>query len=1650
MTLKSVILNGLNYEIIKFLGQGAISMVYLAQFVLDDTPTLVVIKTINDAKSPSDDEKWAALLEEARVLRLLNKAEDRQLDEQLPPPQRLHQAKQSRLQRSVVALIDSGDRTHPYLVLELAPPPLEMPPCTSLAAERNRAMVALKIATMVDIVHRQRLSLKDFAAPEKFDRFRLEWLDTTSGSFDLKVIDWNITGGVAEQSDDMIALGKHLYHLFCDHPVPIGHGSSPTQTDGWRRLSEGSRLILRRLLEIASPYPSLREITEDLGWWSGTLRWLEQGALAELKRGLGEATTRPDRVLALIEVAQAHDRVSADDPAFAAAKIQAETSIDQLEETQSKAILAMPRMAFTAQNYPMAIEQYTPFIEGNYPLSVKRQAAIHRYTAEAALEFRRGGVPLDRTPWDVVTQLYGALLQRNWMEADRHASILRISSSANTPGLKQLLGFAAAGTQFRGIDAEFQQMKRRRFNRESSLQSEKNWLDDLRQIKERLNRAKEQSPYEVQIYRMLSEVEQWYEAQDSLVDDYKKVEQDLEHIGELIRRAAEKELYDPEIKPIYIGVQDTIRSALELMQQILDRDASFADSEALQKKIGKYQNTVEDRLNELDTYLRAVEAYKTSLDACDLLLRQGFYEAIIQSLNNLPTINQALPSDIEQILKRMRAVAVEGQGWLVKVQQQRAKLRLWMEQLQLERANAALKTLRDYIDNPPRLSDGGDGDQAMVFPDQFKDEIRVTARAIDTAYDSSQAIGRALGDAKNERTMSSEASNQHKAMRGALAAVSHELNEMQEALAAVWIDPPAWFAQFSKAIDQIADSTATGPALGADIKRIDRWKAGDGDDGERLGLWQDQLDGLRDYAVRAYFVWCWRDLPQRHHWLHADTISEDVKRYADLEKYLGSDAVPNFEELGQCLPLWVNFKTAFPELAAQADQIADLMRRSIEKRLIVYQTEIDQAASFKRRGDGADPQSRLEQDWRMLPKLFLEHASSLAEQKRAVTDHLNALAGLEEAFDPLMSPTLSSDHDRYTDTLAAIRRLKPPAVGDSAFQQQVTLLERALHVCQAVHSIPCERCRPPDGRGVDSQLTSQEYTNRFEQATAMLAALSDLPEDLQSPLFRQQRQRLGAYLKRELAAVAAMLATALRQLAAELVMPSSAVTRPFSDHLAKIYRWALCYHRVVAQSSRNVGLAQDPQVGDLQAALEGIPQGLQDGVSALGHEFSRLDSHNDVQRFKQRLNKFHTTMSRMLGEVDALDGAVGLGENPNPFDRKATLQQRDRLKKVQEAVESWQRFLALPAFAQESSPQTLGQLYHLEQAVDAIDQLNPLLLQTPTSASHSGQRYVADLKDTVDRIRDILEVMIAIKHQPPSRVVQTFKDYHQTLLPKLAAFEQAPQPLNWHFAWQISTFLEQRASLQAVLEAQLKTQFKLALFSHAQPSKRLAEVFRSIKDMGNREVVAYTSKAVFDLINEHQNTVKPPLDQRYEVERLVQIAAEALASVLDQSPSWQKDANRIAPGTIEPSQARPLDGRESAAQSGPNPEVQVINDQLKQGEASAALQSFYATVKPKASRDESGQLPRDLMVLEERIKAALAQRLMIIFNQSSDPVGELGALFKPLQREDSLRAAAGLVWSVFKDFSSTFEPRRQAQERRRMITSINSALKQHRMTRKSG
>lgn len=435
-------LGGITYSDLAPLGTGAVAEAYAAT-AFDQR---VVVKLLGE-KWSSDGEEAQGLAHEAEVLRTLNAAEDSTYADLSSVADRIARARETEMQRVIVALFDAGfdDIGRPYVVQELAPPSVEIRPVTMPEDEWRILLVLRRVAQGLVVAHRHGFALTDFE-PAKYDRIRVRWREGTAEP-QVCLIDWNITGGPDQFERDIFYFGGHTYHLLLGRYLEMESDGRPPHTLGlgapaWNALSEGSRILLNKLLhrDPLRRYRQARDLEQDLTWLLRTIEWsLAPSQIDRLRTRAYDARgqERYDRLLALTELALRLPLSGTDRALFETLRNQAR---EELEKELWQPI-AMAHVSLLAKQYNQAAVNFErALVSLDARSEPARRARYLRQQALVGQALRDQGAPdpTQLAEWEHINRGVQQLIDHTWEDAvssfGRAATI--------RPALTTLPGFA--------------------------------------------------------------------------------------------------------------------------------------------------------------------------------------------------------------------------------------------------------------------------------------------------------------------------------------------------------------------------------------------------------------------------------------------------------------------------------------------------------------------------------------------------------------------------------------------------------------------------------------------------------------------------------------------------------------------------------------------------------------------------------------------------------------------------------------------------------------------------------------------------------------------------------------------------------------------------------------------------------------------------------------------------------------------------------------------------------------------------------------------------------------------------------------------------------------------------------------------------------
>lgn len=636
-----VTLNRESYRIERLLGSGAMALVYLAHpAVVPDADVII--------KIPINKGYEEGVRREVEILKTLTEAEDPfwiQFNTLQTRLSRIGDATQ-RQKRLIAALLDCGetDDGQPFLVQEFAPPQFERFKLNTITDEYRLVAVGAAVAKAMALAHQHNFALKDFAPSTKSDRIRVKWLSTPD-QFELKMIDWNVTGDAADFSQDLFMFGQHFHFFLLGRQVIFDSaGLPPRNLDSggghWSRLTEGSRLILQQLLhrDMAKRYRNAQDIADDLHWWAETLQQVKDSRsieTVESRYQQNRAKRRYDRNLALARLA-----LSFNPPADKVLVYQ--KWVDEARNELEKAIrlpIAHLRSDLLIGSYRTAAEGFAQQLQA---LPKEGEAArlvrIYMYQSQLGIQLKEMLSSTDIRPteaWQEVTQSVSALIEKDWGQANRHLSALIsiLPSIGESDTLKTMRQWVQGGmlVQQANRDIERTEFLPGAVKKPGWLEEEADLITQAEKATRNLQKSCELAPFEYDFVDRFQAAEAALEDRKNLLAQYREIDRFVQlgqaklMQGEQTQQngdfaSAKKEL--EEANQAFSNAADSIKQIMAVNN--LDPYARFQQ--------GNLMPLIEQTQVGIEKYGEFARRMAESRHLCN----QGLYDAAATMLEALP------------------------------------------------------------------------------------------------------------------------------------------------------------------------------------------------------------------------------------------------------------------------------------------------------------------------------------------------------------------------------------------------------------------------------------------------------------------------------------------------------------------------------------------------------------------------------------------------------------------------------------------------------------------------------------------------------------------------------------------------------------------------------------------------------------------------------------------------------------------------------------------------------------------------------------------------------------------------------------------------------------------------------------------------------
>ena len=607
---ETITLNNTNYQVQRPLGSGAMSDVYLAE--LDAVPySQVVIKIVRDdlvrrleadqsglaPLTTGDRQELLRVIEglrrEAQVLTILNRSEVAypSWPEDPDPISRSRWAQETRLERKIIALLDSGDLgpLHPFIVQEMAPAEFRRFDIKGWQDERNLIRIAHAIATVLELVHQHDLALLDFEPRTKGDRIRLQAPDPTKKQpFDLKIIDWNVTGGFQDAAQDLFFFGGHLYYFFLGWHVPLDQQKRPpsdlSTTPNWDTISEGSRQILQRLLhrDPRQRYQQAAHLVNDLIWWRNVLEQADAPNVIDIFQNYLWQARREDRYDRVLSVADLALRLDLPPEAKRSFEQRFREARDKLEEELWRPISRALATLWTGKAYAKAADEFQQQLQALPPEKEQaRRARVYYQLALVGDLFKRSreGQDIRHEPaWQDLERASEALIKRDWPQAQDaiQKAIRQYPAAADWRPVSELLNMAQAGTlRYEADELRAKaEPKRDDSGREDWKQIEEAQIGFLQETVAKLEKAKQLDPLEPILAQQLQSEQEYLKLRQELLSCYRNADLLARQGREALQTAkkVENDGRHEEAEQTYRQAIQAFESAVRDLHTILEKD----------------------------------------------------------------------------------------------------------------------------------------------------------------------------------------------------------------------------------------------------------------------------------------------------------------------------------------------------------------------------------------------------------------------------------------------------------------------------------------------------------------------------------------------------------------------------------------------------------------------------------------------------------------------------------------------------------------------------------------------------------------------------------------------------------------------------------------------------------------------------------------------------------------------------------------------------------------------------------------------------------------------------------------------------------------------------------------------------------------------
>lgn len=522
------------YRIEKRLGFGAVAVVYQATPV--SQPDIQVVIKLPKNGVTADPIYREGIRQEAQTLEILNNAEDPLWPATVADRFRRVRDDVQRQKRRVIALLDSGDfQGVPFLVQEMAPPEFDRFSILNMADEYRMLQIIAALTKTVALAHANGCAFKDFKPATKADRIRVKWLDDT-GSFEFKIIDWNITGTEEDFAADLFMLGGHIYKMLLGRHVLLDSAGHPptalgTGNPAWENLTLGTQQIVQRLLhrDEKKRYKTASDVVDDVSWWLEVLA-IAQGENPFFKleqQLLPKSYQREDRNLALAKLAL---QLKPPLEKQAIYKRWLEQSRAELEKEIWQPI-AQGRSDMMMGAYKAAAAEFNRQLlilpKNGEPARVTRLFLLKAQLGQKLAELYKKDIR-GTAEWNAVEHLIDHLVKQDWKNADRFFSELisyqtEIENWEAVEKLRRLIEAGILVTQAMKQIAQIETSSA--YELSDWVVEEETLLGRLEKAIENLRKASRLAPLESNFSQQLQEKEQLFKTRQARKEQLEKAAQ---------------------------------------------------------------------------------------------------------------------------------------------------------------------------------------------------------------------------------------------------------------------------------------------------------------------------------------------------------------------------------------------------------------------------------------------------------------------------------------------------------------------------------------------------------------------------------------------------------------------------------------------------------------------------------------------------------------------------------------------------------------------------------------------------------------------------------------------------------------------------------------------------------------------------------------------------------------------------------------------------------------------------------------------------------------------------------------------------------------------------------------------------------------------